>query len=455
MAVHVIRNAPWWADAASSLAKGLLAQAFERTRAAEADTAERAMAQHLAGVLGGDQPQPHITAEPATLATPPADVSGGLQQMWRQHVGGASIGDGWTPPVASGAGPNSGDLLVRALTGMPQGVRIAPMLPILESAMKARQAESNQAQMASAIEGLDPRGNPTGTLQRIALLEALGLKLDPEVLKVLNPAMTYTVQDLGDRVAGTVFDPGTGRTQPGAPMLVKGIDPTRQYVANAGLAETRIREGGAMARHNTPSASALVSAGGGNGNPHGKMVGKQFDRETGQWQVLYADGTQGTVGGGGGGGRIPKGLNAELFGSRDKTGALVPGVVHHARNSEELADLLASTYQDPNVLAQAYRLAYGTPRFETAIAGGIPTMSDSPFYKRVPARVKRLLDGGTAGDTQPPKGQTPTAQPPTARGPALNRYQQMAYDEMVRGGMAPEKALRYTLAAKELQRVAK
>lgn len=309
--------------------------------------------------------------------------------------------------------------------------------------------------MASAIEGLDPRGNPTGTLQRIALLEALGLKLDPEVLKVLNPAMTYTVQDLGDRVAGTVFDPGTGRTQPGAPMLVKGIDPTRQYVANAGLAETRIREGGAMARHNTPSASALVSAGGGNGNPHGKMVGKQFDRETGQWQVLYADGTQGTVGGGGGGGRIPKGLNAEIFGSRDKTGALVPGVVHHARNSEELADLLASTYQDPNVLAQAYRLAYGTPRFETAIAGGIPTMSDSPFYKRVPARVKRLLDGGTAGDTQPPKGQTPTAQPPTARGPALNRYQQMAYDEMVRGGMAPEKALRYTLAAKELQRVAK
>lgn len=370
--------------------------------------------------------------------------------MWRQHVGGASISDGWTPPGASGAGPNSGDLLVRALTGMPKGVRIAPMLPILESAMKARQAESNQAQMASAIEGLDPRGNPTGTLQRIALLEALGLKLDPEVLKVLNPAMTYAAQDLGDRVAGTVFDPATGRVQAGGPLLAKGIDPTRQYVANAGLEETRMREGGAMARHNTPSASSLVSARGNAGGAHGKMVGKQFDKETGQWQVLYADGTTGVQGGGGG---IPKGLHADLFGSRDKDGGLVPGLVHRARSSEELADLLAATYQDPKVLTQAYRLAYGTPRFETANGGGIPMMADSPFYKRVPVRVQQALNGGAAARGAAPQapGRGTPQHPPVAKGPALNRYQQMAYDEMVRGGMAPDKAMRYTLEAKGLQ----
>ena len=61
MAVKVIGSStPWWAGPATLLFGGLLAQAFERTRAAEADTAERAMAQHLAGVHRDDILQDYL-----------------------------------------------------------------------------------------------------------------------------------------------------------------------------------------------------------------------------------------------------------------------------------------------------------------------------------------------------------------------------------------------------------
>ena len=101
VAVRVIQSGqPWWAGPATLLFGGLLAQALERTRAAEADTAERAMAQHLAGVLGGDQPGEEGKMPTGPRMEPQADLPWG-GDLYSSML---SLGRGepWMPSWAKG-----------------------------------------------------------------------------------------------------------------------------------------------------------------------------------------------------------------------------------------------------------------------------------------------------------------------------------------------------------------